>query len=657
MRVDIGTAPRTDVPRLRFDAEPHRRARRRAEVVPAAAPCRAFDIVALPGLAELWRRSTGDPRICVALLDGPADLCHPSLAAADLAMVETTATTPATGGAAFRHGTHVASIVFGRHGGPVPGIAPGCRGVILPIFADGPDGGVRPCSQLDLARAILQALQCGAQVISISGGELSATGTAHPILTGAIERCARADVLVIAAAGNEGCDCLHVPGALPGVLAVGAMTAQGLPAGFSNWGSRYGAQGILAPGQDILGAAPGGGTAIQSGTSYATPIVAGIAALLLGLQLAQGRRPSPSQVRAALLDSATGCDGEAASCRRFLAGRLNPEGATMQITTATDEPVSHEQQEPGPRPAPTAAPREPVAGPARQVGPPEGRIHASGCGGADGGACSCGATQPQLAFPLGSLGFDFGSEARRDSIQQHMAGPGNPHDPAQLLAYLESNPWDAASILWTLSLDATPIYVVQARGAFADLAYRRLGQFLAEQVGGEVERVSIPGQVAGSARLMSGQVLPVLWAEPRGMYSWTTAALLGEAGRKPGRRRSGEGGDGADEAVANFLRRVYDELRNLGLAPQERALNYAATNAFQVAQVFADALRSELELDTIAVERSPICRPDSDCWDVRLIFFNPRKLFEQARKVYRFTVDVSDVVPVMVGPVRSWSVR
>ena len=76
-----------------------------------------------------------------------------------------------------------------------------------------------------------------------------------------------------------------------------------------------------------------------------------------------------------------------------------------------------------------------------------------------------------------------------------------------------------------------------------------------------------------------------------------------------------------------------------------------------VVNVFESALREEMELDIIEVERSPICRPDSDCWDVKLTFFDPRRQFERARRVYRFTVDVSDVCPVTVGKVRSWSVR
>jgi cyanobactin maturation PatA/PatG family protease len=267
--------------------------------------------------------------------------------------------------------------------------------------------------------------------------------------------------------------------------------------------------------------------------------------------------------------------------------------------------------------------------------------------------CECGggagAASAKLVFAIGQLGFDFGTEARRDSIMQHMNTPANPYDAGALLAYLASNPWDASAILWTLNLDATPIYAIQAQGAFASDVYQRLREFLGEQIRGEVERVSVPGYIAGNVKLFSGQMVPVVWPVLRGMYSWNTSALI----------EAVEGAEATEgsQGVANFLRRVYEELRNLGLTPQDRALNYAATNAFQVKEVFKDAVKGEMDLDAIAVERSPICRPESDCWDVKLTFFNPRKVFEQARKVYRFTVDVSDVAPVMVGAVRSWFVR
>ena len=59
-------------------------------------------------------------------------------------------------------------------------------------------------------------------------------------------------------------------------------------------------------------------------------------------------------------------------------------------------------------------------------------------------------------------------------------------------------------------------------------------------------------------------------------------------------------------------------------------------------------------LDGISVSKSPFCRMDSDCWDVKLTFFDPEN-DRRARMVMRFTVDVSDELPVTLGPVRHWT--
>jgi cyanobactin maturation PatA/PatG family protease len=645
----------------------------------------------IPGLKELWDQTLGDPRVCIAVLDGPVDLSHPSLAGANLVQLETLVSTSANRGPALVHGTHVASVIFGQHNGPIKGIAPGCRGLVVPIFSDGVNGSIAPCSQLDLARAITQAAQAGAHIINISGGELSVSGTAHPLLADTIQNCADNNILIVAAVGNDGCACLHVPGALPSVLAVGAMDAEGLPLDFSNWGESYQTQGILAPGENVLGAKPEGGTITNSGTSYATPLVSGIAALLLDIQLKREQRPNSHAIREAILSSAVGCDEQPISdCRRLLTGRLSVEGAMSQIINRGDDTVSHLTEttenntsqiiENSDSRAPLtqtllanvqaaaaseAVPQSPTVNPAiaqgiknptsqHSVG--SGNIRATTCE-----TCGGGGAPSQLVFALGQLGYDFGTEARRDSIMQHMDEPTNPYDPHQFLAYLEKNPWDAAAILWTLNLDATPIYAIQAQSAFAQEISQRLRQFLGEQTRGEVERVSIPGYIAGSARLSNGQVVPVIWPDLRGMYSWNTEALVSVVcGAPPAEEaQQKEKDDYAEKAkaVKNFLQRVYEELRNLGTAPQDRAINYAATNASQAAAVFREAIKVEMDLDTIEVERSPICRPESDCWDVKLTFFNPSKVFEQARKVYLFSVDVGDVVPVMVSPVRSWFVR
>jgi subtilisin family serine protease len=318
-------------------------------------------IDAIPGLRQLWAGTLGQPDICLAILDGPVDQTHPALQSARLNRIETMMSGNADLGAATRHGTHVASIVFGQHDGPARGIAPHCRGLIVPIFKDGADGSIAPCSQLDLARAITQAVQAGAHVINISGGEYSPSGTAHPLLTKAIESCVEQNVLIVAAAGNEGCECLHIPGAMPSVLAVGAMDGQNRPLDFSNWGPAYRSQGILAPGENILGAVPGGGTSPQSGTSYATPIVSGVAALLLSLQRKIGQKSDPLAVRAALLESAHPCDPQvAADCRPFLVGSLNIPGAHSTIVSASREMKVNPQDAAGDVAAPGDRPGTPV---------------------------------------------------------------------------------------------------------------------------------------------------------------------------------------------------------------------------------------------------------------------------------------------------------
>jgi cyanobactin maturation PatA/PatG family protease len=656
---------------------------------------RATDVVTLAGLKELWTETLGDPRISIAVLDGPVDRSHPSLAAANLTELPTLVSGTPDRGPASQHGTHVASVIFGQHDAPVKGIAPRCRGLIVPIFKDGPDDSLAGCSQIDLARAITQAVEAGAHLVNISAGQFSPSGVAHPILADVVQSCCKSGVLLVTAAGNQGCDCQNVPGASPSVLAVGAMNSKGEPMEFSNWGAAYRTQGVLAPGENILGALAGGGTATQSGTSYAAAIVSGVAALFLSLRLKRGLKPDAHAVRKVILANALGCDYQKVpDCRRVLAGRLNIAGSLAHITKGEDtmadqtdmkengrplaaagmpsDPDAH--QSPADRggaaaseragagsfaaPPPSTATRDGLEKPevtaAGAVDP--GQVTASACG------CSGGrATPAQLVFALGQLGYDFGTEARRDSITQHMKEPANPYDSEQLLAYLQENPWDAASIIWTLNLDATPIYAVQPQGAFAREIGERLAQFLKEQLSEGVERVSIPGWIAGSARLLTGQVVPVIHPVIRGMYSWTTRALVEAVAGKPPPENAAEKDKESypqkTQAVANFLERVYYELRNLGVSPQERATNFAATNAFNLRTIFQAALADKMELDAIEVERSPVCRPDSDCWDVKLLFFYPERQVQTVERVYRFTIDVSDVVPVTVGPVRSWFVR
>lgn len=260
-----------------------------------------------------------------------------------------------------------------------------------------------------------------------------------------------------------------------------------------------------------------------------------------------------------------------------------------------------------------------------------------------------GYTPNTLVYALGQIGFDFGKQPQIDFLSYDSGY--NPHHIDTLLMHLDDNPHLMPHIIWTLNLEGTPIYALKLAGAFSGEAeYREyLRDFLIEQLDHTIERISVPGVLRDQITLFSGQVVPVIEVALQGMYSWTTEALL-ESVHGP------NANDAAIQVTRTYLERVYYAHRNLGRSSRERALNYAATNALQAGIVATSAAEDSMTLHHLDVEPSVICRPDADCWDVTLFFFNPANRHRQARRVYRFTVDVSDVIPVPVGDIRSWSV-
>jgi cyanobactin maturation PatA/PatG family protease len=646
-------------------------------------------------IQKLWNLTQGDSQICVAILDGLVDQSHNCFNAANLTRLPTLIQGEATAnGSMSGHGTHVASIIFGQHNSSeLRGIAPQCRGLIVPIFGDNN----KKLSQLDLARAIEQAVNAGAHIINVSAGQLTDNGEAEGWLDRAVQLCKDHNVLIVAAAGNDGCECLHVPASLPTVLAVGAMNDQGKPIDFSNWGEKYQNQGILAPGEHILGAKPGGGTQKLSGTSFATPIVSGVAALLLSLQVQRGEKPDPAKVRAVLLETAIPCtDKDTDDISRCLLGKLNISGAlayftggTMSEELDTVETVDSieaagcgcaeitNSAEPEPNPEEFIPPEFFPVVPAVTTSAPltnssnsqfttmsnrtSNYITAS--------QAPSDLAEVNLVYALGTLGYDFGSEARRDSFKQLMPGvqidgtaiPANPYDARQMVDYLGDNLSEAKSLIWTLNLELTPVYAIEPGGAFARDVYAILQQLLSGQIQAEdsenyVERVSIPGILSGrSVKLFSGQVVPVIEVpNTRGLYGWKVNTLVQAAIQTVQAQASEAQEESIRRTLGSFLSRIYYDLRNLGTTSQDRALNFASTNAFQAASTFAEAVATGMELDSITVEKSPFCRLDSDCWDVKLKFFDPENS-RRAKKLFRFTIDVSDIIPVTLGEVRSWS--
>jgi cyanobactin maturation PatA/PatG family protease len=656
-----------------------------------AAPSNArSQFASIPGLAALWEETKGDRQVCVGVLDTPLDLADPCLGSTEI--------NQAWDGDfrhCSRHGSEVASIIFAPHNSYVLGIAPACSGVSIPIFDCDPDR-VASSQQGRLASAILDVTAAGADIINISAGQLVSGRDAEPTLMEAVRRCASSGALIVAAAGNDGCNCLHVPAALPCVLSVGAMRRDGRPLSQSNWGSVYGQQGILATGEDIPVAGPYGQPVLRTGTSYATAIVSGVAALLLSRELKLGRPARPHLIRKALLVTAVGCDRQTAlDCRRFLAGRLNITGAISLLdrwsTTMTSDMNFDPTSECGSmtddgcdtRSAPASI--RPLTG-GVQFERPVTPSHQSAAEaspklngeGLQTSACASCRGERQLVYALGQLGYDFGSEAGLDAYKhrmQHMPHPqtsaaesgarswreANPLDESHLVTFLEAmtrqnEPWHASGLHWTLTVGGMPIYAIKPDGPYAREAYERLRQFFGEQFEQKAERIAVPGVIAGQATLLNGQHVPIINPDLRGLSNWPTEGLIEAVLQAPVDTGATPNADDLRRSFREFLDRIYFELRNVGLTPQERALNYAGTNLFSYRQILG-TLHSRRALDTIHVERSSICRPGSDCWDITVAFFDPDQPLQTVRTIYRYTVDVSDVLPVTVGDIRSWSAR
>lgn len=172
------------------------------------------------------------------------------------------------------HGTAVASIAAAAaDGAGMVGVAPDAT--IMPLRACATFG----CPADLVADAIVYAADNGADVINVS---LGAPGV-EPLVSAAVAHAMESGALVVAAAGNSGDD-IDVDGpwtpvSIDGVLGVAWTTAADTLAPLSNRGVN--SVDVAAPGDLILGATPDGGHDVASGTSFAAPHVAGIAALMI----------------------------------------------------------------------------------------------------------------------------------------------------------------------------------------------------------------------------------------------------------------------------------------------------------------------------------------------------------------------------------------
>jgi len=222
------------------------------------------------------------------------------------------------------HGTHVAGTV----GGTTYGVAK--QTTIVPVR-------VLDCAGSGSISGVIAGLDwvAGQHVAgTLAVANMSLGGGASTSLDAAVNNLISRGVTVVVAAGNSGADaCNYSPARVANAITVGATTSTDSRASYSNFGSCV---DVFAPGSSITSAwyTSSTATAVLSGTSMASPHVAGIAAVTLAVNGAQ----SPSQVAAAISAAATPdvVTSPGTNSPNLLA--FVSTGSTTPVTTAPDKP-------------------------------------------------------------------------------------------------------------------------------------------------------------------------------------------------------------------------------------------------------------------------------------------------------------------------------
>lgn len=252
-----------------------------------------------------WLYGEGSPAVVVAVIDSGIQPDHPDLQAKLVPGYDFVAD-DATPNDEQGHGTHVAGTVAAstNNGVGVAGTCPQCRLMAVRVL-DATGYG----SELDVAKGIVYAADHGAQVINLSlGGDLEVVALAD-----AVNYAWGKGVLLACAAGNGGFagNAVQYPAYYGNCLAVGATDEWDQRAYYSTYGTWV---DLAAPGSSIYSTALPSSYALLSGTSMATPHVAGVAGILVASGL------NNTEIRARLQDTADTIDGTG---EHWSNGRLN----------------------------------------------------------------------------------------------------------------------------------------------------------------------------------------------------------------------------------------------------------------------------------------------------------------------------------------------
>ncbi|MCR6489367.1 S8 family serine peptidase [Amycolatopsis sp. OK19-0408] len=281
------------------------------------------------GAPTAWQAGLTGRGVEVAVLDSGIATGHPDLAGHVALSKDFTGKGSVEDGAG--HGTHVASTIAGSgaaSGGRYKGVAPDATLAVGKVLDDSGQG------TLDMVLAGMQwaAAEAHARVVNMSLGGGPSDGT-DPVSEAVNTLSRQYGTLFVVAAGNFGQDeSVSSPAAADAALAVASVSKQDVLSPFSSRGPRVGdgaaKPDVAAPGESITAAMPGGGYQTLSGTSMASPHVAGSAAILAQ----QHPDWTADRLKAALTSTATPVDAGPAAVGT---GRVDVARATTTPVTAT----------------------------------------------------------------------------------------------------------------------------------------------------------------------------------------------------------------------------------------------------------------------------------------------------------------------------------
>lgn len=215
------------------------------------------------GITEIHGKGITGKGIKIAVLDTGVD-DHPDLVIVHKEDMTGTGMKDTSG-----HGTHCLGIVGARANDiGVRGVAPDAELYMIKVMSDG-SGSLEA-----VVKGIKRAADLGVHIISMSFG----TSSNVVQLEDACKYAASKGCILIAASGNSGTEAVSYPAKYDYCAAVGSSNKSGSTSSYTSYGSSL---DILGPGEKILSTFKGGGYAILSGTSMATPWVAGVCALAL----------------------------------------------------------------------------------------------------------------------------------------------------------------------------------------------------------------------------------------------------------------------------------------------------------------------------------------------------------------------------------------